>query len=293
MSDYPTPDSILANTQQAPVQTTPETAQNAPGSAQTTGGQPTPQNWSPDALAFDFKGQKIVPDLDKAKQWIQMGYNYPQKAAELNQKEQAWQQKVSEYEQTINKWKPLEDFAAQNPGWWDHVNQNWQNRGNFQLQGLDQADPLVKEVINLKNLVGQQANIINEFKQGMDEQQKRAADAALAGEVQELQKIYPDINFSAFDVNGNSLEKQVIEHAMRNGIRSFKTAFNDYCHDMLIKRAEFKAKEEVGKTLQQKQQQGIIGETPTSQTPANVPTNLAGMNYNQITESLIKGFNLT
>jgi hypothetical protein len=55
----------------------------------------------------------------------------------------------------------------------------------------------------------------------------------------------------------------VLDHAIKNGIKTFEAAFKDFHHDELIKRAESRTKEQMLKDARDKKAQGIIGGKPT------------------------------
>ena len=73
------------------------------------------------------------------------------------------------------------------------------------------------------------------------------------------------------------------------GIKNFTTAFRDFYHDEIVKRASEKAKEQVVKEKQTKSRLGIVGQTPQ---PITKQFDVRGKSYNQLAEDIFKELNL-
>jgi hypothetical protein len=67
-------------------------------------------------------------------------------------------------------------------------------------------------------------------------------DKKLAGEVENIRKSFPNLDFDSPDEDGKTLEMKVLQHAVDNNLASFRVAFRDYYHDSLISRREKKEK---------------------------------------------------
>jgi hypothetical protein len=116
----------------------------------------------------------------------------------------------------------------------------------------------------------QEIDQLKQFKSSFEADQ---ANKALDAEVQDIRKQYPDQPWDVLDENGQSLEMRVYDHAIKNGIQSFKTAFRDLMHDNLVKYHADKAREAAVKELQAQRKQGLIGVStaPQVQNPMAAP----------------------
>jgi hypothetical protein len=105
-----------------------------------------------------------------------------------------------------------------------------------------------------------------QYKSQLEEQQQKQRmaqdDQAYMQSLTEMKKAYPDIDFDSPDAEGKSLEFKVLEYAQQEGLKNFKTAFRDFYHDELQKRAESKAKENFLKDKQKNTKLGVLGITP-------------------------------
>lgn len=234
--------------------------------------QPTPQSYK-----LTVNGKQIEAPLDKVLQWAQMGYNYPQKAAELNQKEQAFLKRQQEIEERENKWKPykeVDEFAAKNPDWWTQVQQSYQQK----LSGA-QTNP---EIQQLKEELQALKAFRDEYTNEKQSAKVQDEDKRLAGEVDSIRKSYPNIDFDSPDEEGKSLEMKVLQHAMDQGIQSFRVAFRDYYHDHLLGKAKEEGKELVSKEIQKRTKLGILGESAKPTKGLKNAENVKDKTYDQL-----------
>jgi FtsZ-binding cell division protein ZapB len=209
--------------------------------------------------AIKHKGQEIKAPLEKILQWAQLGYDHPQKAQEWNQTKAKLDEYVKkeaqfkEYEQKWAPYKEVDEFATKNPDWWAQVQKNYQEKIS-----QAQSNP---EIAALKNELNELKEFKNSLTQKEQSQKVQEEDKQLSSEVEQIRKTYSNFDFDAPDQDGFTLEMKVLKHAEENGIKSFKTAFRDYCHDQLMSKAEEKGKETISKEVQKRTKLGILGET--------------------------------
>ncbi len=217
--------------------------------------------------SFEWKfksGDKeiVVDDADKARTWLSQGHNYAQKMGALNQERAAWQRQREEQDARVKAYEPfkeLDDYAKQNPDWWKHVSESYQQRGVAQVPPELQAhlSPVLQRL-------EQTEGVLQQWKSAEEQKQIEAEDAKLDQEVQSIREKHPNIDLSAVDPeSGRSLEWRIYKHAADNGIKSFTTAFRDYLHDRLIDDAKASTLSQQAKDAQDKAKKGIIGTTRT------------------------------
>jgi hypothetical protein len=238
---------------------------------------PRPQAAAPQNYKIKVNGKEIEAPLDKVLKWAEMGYNYPQKAAELNQKEQAFLSRQKQIEELENKFKPykeVDEYASKNPDWWTQVQQSYQQK----IAGA-QTNP---ELQQLKEELQDLKKFRDEYSSEKQSLKTQEEDKKLSGEVESIRKSYPNIDFDSPDDEGKSLEMKVLQHAMDQGIQSFRVAFRDYYHDHLLGKAKEEGKELVSKTIQQRSKLGILGETSKPTKGLKSAENVKNKTYEQL-----------
>lgn len=217
--------------------------------------QATPDEWE-----LTVGGKQIKAKRDQIMQWAQMGYDAPNKIRKFTQELEGWKQKEAQFKEWHEKYGPVDEYVRQNPQFWDHVTQSWQNRN--QLLN-DQSNPLASMVQQLQAQVQDLVQYKSQIEEQRTQAQMQQEDQAYQQTFEDIRKQYPDIDFVTPDDEGKSLEYKVLEHAQNEGIKNFKTAFRDFYHDELVKRSESKAKESVSKEKVKNTKLGILGVTPT------------------------------
>jgi hypothetical protein len=241
---------------------------------------PQPQQQAAQEIEFTWNGKQIKAPISdpRVKQWAAQGYDYSQRMAEFNKTQQEIAQRQQQIAEIENRYKPIDEFVKQNPDWWTHVQSQWENR----QRALDPTNPLAQELSQVKN----QLQEINQFKEQLltekQLQQREQLDRALADEVQSIRKTYSNLDWDSPDANGYSLEQQVIKYAVDNGIRKFTTAFRDYYHDNLLKLAEERGKESIGKNIQKQTKLGLLGQTPTPKKQLSNAQDVKSKTYDQL-----------
>lgn len=249
--------------------------------------QPDPNAWrSSFDWTLDVNGQKVAVDsADKAKTWLQQGHNYSQRVADLNAKERDWQQKLRDAEDRVKgygRFDEVDRYAKQNPDWWKFVEQQYESRGQQQLDPT--LAPLLQRLQSLEGFVQQTQT-------AEQERIQKDQDQALNAEIQSIRSTHPNIDFGSVDETGKTLEWRVLHHANENGINSFRAAFRDYLHDKLVEEAKAQGRVAIAQGQQEAAKKGIIGKTPTP-TKAQAPVSVKGKSYDQVTQDALKAFGI-
>jgi hypothetical protein len=254
-------------------------ATTAPAQTQST---PTPSPAPQTPLEYEIQraGEtlKVAANDPRVKQWLQQGYAFNQNMAEVNKAKTLLAEREKAAQALEERFKTVDEYVRQNPEWWNHVQSQWEARG----QANDPNNPFAQAI----SKVTSELNELKEFKKSVVEertlQRQQAEDQALATEIKSLQEQYPDLDLAAADATGQTLEFRVLEHANKNGISSFRAAFRDYLHDHLVTREAEKAKEAFAKDLQAKKSQGLLGTTPTPVKGIKGAENVRNKTYEQL-----------
>lgn len=230
--------------------------------AETQVEQPT---WNGQEWEFEWNGKKIVPDSpDKIKTWMSQGYNYSQRMGELNKthaqrmaEAEARERQAQEIESRFKPYLEIDEFAKQNKDWWEHVQQSYQKR---EQHGID---PAIAQVIAP---IQEKLSAFDQFLQKQEQERIEAEyqkqDQALDAEIESIRKAHPNIDLSARDETGETLERRVMLHARELGTSSFRAAFRDYFHDQLVTQGQADKKLQAVRGAQAEAKAGILGRTP-------------------------------
>ncbi len=226
--------------------------------------------WNGEEWAFEVGGKRIIPDSrEKMKLWLGGGYNYAQRMGELNKthaqrmaEAEARERSAQELAEKYRHYEAVDKYAAENKDWWDHVQQAWKSRE--MPQGLDPKlaqvlNPLQEKIGTLEQLLTAQQQAAREAQLEVQTQQE---DGALEAEIESVRKQYPDIDLSARDESGETLELRVLKHAQEIGTRSFRAAYRDLLHDQLVTRQSAQQKLQTVKNTQAQAKAGVLGTTP-------------------------------
>lgn len=248
------------NAEQAATETTPA----GPVQQVPTTPEPAAQT-QPAEFEFKARGQtiKLAHNDPRLPQWLGLGYTHAQEAQAFKQQQAELRQIQERITQAESKYKPVDEFFARNPELWQRITSEMQAA----QAGVDPTHPLFGTVNELKSQVEE----IKAFKQSVEtaQQQARIAeeDSQLEAEIQSIRDEFKDLDWQLDEAGKSALEFAVLEHAQRNGIRSFKAAFRDFKHEELIKRAEARALESSVKDRQAATKQGLMAVAKPGQAP--------------------------
>jgi hypothetical protein len=251
--------------------------------------QPTPAQAQAIAeLEFNWNGKQIkAPFTDpRIKQWASQGYDYAQRMAQFNQDRTQWDTTRKDYE---TKYKPINDWAIQNPDKWQSLHQMWEQQQAQAQQGQPQPVQLPPEV----------QSEIQAMKQFMEDQQQKEQqiqiqqeDTALNAEVESVRKEYPHIDFNAVDEHGKSLEFRVLEYAQKKGIPTFTDAFLGFHHKELLKQAEERGKSAHANSIQKNAKLGLLNKSSTPTRELTPVRNLRDKSYNDLADEALSELGL-
>ena len=251
--------------------------------------QDAPVQQAQDEWELTVGGKAIKAKRDQVMQWAQQGYTAPGKISQLTKELESWKSKWSEHEP---KWKgleekygPIDQYVREKPDFWDHVVQSYEQRNQLMA---DPNNPLAQTVSALQTQLQDLIQFKNQVTEERTNMQTQQEDQQYMQSLSGIKEQYPDIDFDSPDDEGKTLEYRVLEHAAKEGIKNFKTAFRDFYHDELVKRSESKAKENLIKEKQKNTKLGILcmSPTPSRQTQADPRK----QSYDQIAESIKEEF---
>ena len=241
-----------------------------------------------DEYKFTVGGKEISAKRDQLIRWAQQGYDAPNKIGTLTKQLEGWKQKESNFKTMQEKYGPIDEYVRQNPKFWDHVVQQFQQKD--QLLN-DPSNPLAQTVSQLQSQMQDLVQYKNQVEQQRQAAQMQQEDTKYQEELSEIRKSYPTVDFNTPDENGKSLEYKVLEYANANGIKKFTTAFRDLHHDELKRMYEEGAKEKVSKERQKNTKLGILGVTPTP--TRRTSEDVKGKSYNDLASEALAELGLT
>jgi hypothetical protein len=223
--------------------------------------------------SFNVNGKNIEATPEQLVKWAQQGYDAPNKIGEYNKKFQ-------EYETKYKPFEAIDSFAKQNPEWWQHVVQSYEQRA-VQAAKMDPNNPLASEIAQLKNQLAEFGQFKNQILDERTKAQHFNEDQALDKEISSIRDKYSNLDWNTPNESGYNLEKQILAYANQRGIGNFEDAFKSYYHDKLVSMAEERGKEAVAKDIQKKSKLGLLAPQPTPQK-AKVSGYKRGQSYNDL-----------
>lgn len=269
----------------------------APADAEPAAAPATPEQWAaPDWAQFEWNGKKVAPDsADKAKTWMSQGYNYSQRMGEHNNAVKAFELQKTAHEKKYkgyDRYDQINEYAASNPGWMEHVNKSWEARETAQV--ASQLPPELAPVLQpILDKFGQVDQFLTEQSQLKAEAEQKQNDAKLNEDIESIRKKYPNIDLASADATGVPLEMRVLKHANATGIPSFRAAFHDYMSDRLGELANANGREAVVKTQQQAVKTGLLGKSPAPVKGIQPARNVKDQSYEQLKQEALAELGLT
>lgn len=248
---------------------------------------------APQEYEFEAEGRKYKGDIAKLTRWAQQGVSAPNKIGELSKRLQDTEGKLKGFEPYEKVYKPIDEWAKQNPEKWQSLFQAWQQA---QYGGVPQGQATEQLRAQLPPELVQTVNELKEFKQSLEQekviQRERHADQGLDSEIGSIRKQYSNIDFDSPDERGNSLEYQILEHATKNGIPSFRAAFRDFCFDKLGQLSESKGLEKGARAIPEKTKAGLLGKDPAPARGKPVSDLIKNRNMDQIHQLVLSELGL-
>lgn len=239
---------------------------------------------APTAAELEFlygdKPVKVPYTDPRVKQWAAQGYDYAQKMSEFNRRTQDFETR----EKALSPYKSIDDYAKQNPDWWQHVESSYAARKQAGGAGAAAGSDLETLKAQIRQELEAEIKPIKDFHTSFKEQKE---DEALGQEIESIRKKYADLDWKTPDQHGQSLEARVVKHALDMGLDGskpghFRAAFNDFNHEHLVKLAADKAKEDQNKELQKRTKLGLLGTSPTPKSGIAQAEGVKNKTYNDL-----------
>lgn len=250
-------------------------------------------------LEYKAADKPVKENLQTILQRAQQGYHYAQNMQKLKMDREGFeterktiQQQIEEAKTINDKWSKFEQYAKENPEWYDHWNGAWENRQQApgQQTAPDDVQARIDAVLaeKLKPFEG----LLSE-KQQFEQTQKMAdEDRMLDESIKSIRTQYKDIDFDRTDPEtGKSLEYQVLEFMTQNGVTNFQHAFKAFYHDNLVKREIERQKEAEQKALVDRKKKGIVDEKTVPGSRKQVDTK--NMSWDQLAQLAAKDLGIT
>ena len=244
-------------------------------------------------LKYAANGKEIEEDISTILRRAGQGYNWAQKNEALNVREAEWQTKVKTAEEQSAKWGPYDEYAKQNPEWYNHWQNAWNNRGQ-NLTEPQTSDGNLEQ--KLQTLLEERLKPVNELLSHHEQQKLQAKvqgeDQALEQQMKSIRETHKDIDFDFADPeSGKTLEYKIIEFGVRNNIKDFGVAFKAFYHDELVKREREKVKDELAKSKVAQTKAGIVDQR--SATGNRPQQNLKSLSWDQIAKQTADEYGFT
>lgn len=283
---------MLSSVSSEPTTTEPNTTNVVEG--QNPAAQAAPKPWWAEKLTeeVEYGSKKIKEPLEMVFKRAELGYNYAQRAHQLNQKEEHYKtldQRVKE----LSRWNEYDEYAKQNPDWAKHVEESWANKDNLVQSNQGQNT----ELLTLKQKLQELEKFKEEFVQEKTSLKAQAEDKQFGEEIESVGKNF-GVDLSQSDEQGQTLEWRVLEHMKNLGLDGskkghFTAAFKDMYFDNLVGKEKESVKEQYAKKQAELKQAGIrgISRTPQGRDSFNgVDPNLS---WNQLSEMALNDLRKT
>lgn len=246
----------------------------------------TPEELLQHKWQYKAAGKEVEEPFETILKRASMGYDYAQKMAEFKRQQEEFQPKLEQAEE-LQKYAEWQKYAQENPDWYDHWVNAWENRGNPTPEQVEQ-DPGLDIESRIGKILDERLKPFEDYSKTLEEQQKsyetKQADDKLNSDIMKVREQYADIDFDATDPEtGKSLEYSVLEFQIQNGLNSFDQALKAFYHDQLIERAVMQQKEQLLKDQQKSQRQGIVTDRSTSRN-----FDVSKSNYDQLAEHALR-----
>lgn len=278
-----------------------ESTEQQPEQEQTDAEQPLTFKTRDDLLKYKLsyktdKGKEVEEDLATILQRASGGYHFAQRMNEYNQLMEQfnteYKPQIDQANQLKEKYGRFEEYAKENPEWYDHWTNAWENRHQLNQQPGEepQAEQSNIQAV-LKDMLSQELGPVREFmsQQQQTLQQKQIADEdrALSDAVNKTREQFSNVDFDKTDPEtGKSLEYEVLEFMQKSGIQDFNTAFKAFYHDNIVKMQVEQAREQALKADQERKKNGII-DIKTTPSKRRMPE-LKNINLDQAMDLALK-----
>ena len=239
----------------------------------------TPDELLKHSLKYTANGKEISEPIETVLKRASQGYNYAQRMAEIKAQEAQWQKQLEESKSLADKYREIDEYARQNPDWFNHWNNAYQNRSQGFSNSPEQSGFDPNQITGLiEQKLQPHLGTLQEMQDRLNREKVEQENKLLDSQVQKTKQNYADVDFSASDPeSGKTLEFKVYELMAQKGYDDFETAYKVLDHDNIVARQIEKAKADLVKAEQQKRKQGIVAEKSAKKPDA--------VNYKQVPEN--------
>ncbi len=111
----------------------------------------------------------------------------------------------------------------------------------------------------------------------------------MKAEVAQLMKDHPDDDWNTPDENGNTLRRDIVEHAYKNNFPNLEAAYRDYMWDAIRDRTKAATLKEAKETKQKQERAGVVSKGGSGvQSAGPKVLNARNLNYDQIIDKIPK-----
>lgn len=239
----------------------------------TEGAAPSAPSFNPNEWALNYKGQQVTPkDRQHLINLAQQGYGYSQAMEILNKEKREIQEMRSQY----GKYAELDERFKKDPNFQQHILQAVQSYGVGGSREGEQMPPQLAKVMQE----------LEEIKNFQKQYERKAADAEVQREMEDLRKTYPDEQWDFNDGSG-TLSEKLLKHAYDNHIPNLKSAYRDFMFDKMAAntKAEALKKAEAEKAAALKA--GKVAGAGMGAAPSKSVEYAPGDSYNDITQKAL------
>jgi len=239
----------------------------------------TPDELLKHSLKYTANGKEISEPIETVLKRASQGYNYAQRMAEIKAQEAQWQKQLEESKSLADKYREIDEYARQNPDWFNHWNNAYQNRSQGFSNSPEQTGFDPNQITGLiEQKLQPHLGTLQEMQERLNREKVEQENKLLDSQVQKTKQKYADVDFSASDPeSGKTLEFKVYELMAQKGYDDFETAYKVLDHDNIVARQIEKAKADLVKAEQQKRKQGIVAEKSAKKPDA--------VNYKHVPEN--------
>jgi len=229
-------------------------------------------------------GKEIQATIDQLTRWAQQGYHYAQQKHEL--------------EQQYSPYKSIDQYAQENPQWWDHVQNSWKNREQWQPGQEDQqaeqgeADQAKQLEQLLEQKYGDKFSKVEQILKEFEQQKQAQEDQELNQTIESFKEKYSNLDWQSADDNMLTLEDRIIQFANEKGISDFEVAFKAYNFENMVNNAQEEGKTKLFKDIQRQKAKGIIGKSATPEQGLTDAANLKSKSYQDLTKEALQELGL-
>jgi hypothetical protein len=247
-------------------------------------------NWNPNDWQLKYRDQTITPrDKKHLTDLAQKGFSYSQRLEEMNKREEelnGLKGRYSQYEKLEEAFEKNPEFRKQLFDMYNGVLTPGMKKEGQPANGQSVPPEVLKEIQELKGWK-------QTFEQQQEEQAQAKVEQEIMGEMDELKKKYTRDDWETPSSNGNTLLKEICQHAYNLGGVKLETAYRDLMWDQQSKNAEAEGRKAAANAQKAGAKAGIVsgGKSKGSVAPPSVDPRSLG--YGGMTAHLVKELGLT